>query len=296
MTLRPSYFPGETARFWLNDLLDADSGPVLSGATVTFGLYAPDGTEIVAPVTGTASGDDWYGDMAMPTDPGNYRLRAIAIKGTAKVITVSPIDVLPLSVLQGTSYATVEQVKERLDDRTSASDTALVSLIAAASRQIDGMTNRSFFQSTSESRLLTACDPGWLPVPDLVSISQLATDGAGDRSYTTIWLPTDYDLSPQYGALTVWPYTALYRTPLGNQSFPYGRNAVKVTGVWGWPSVPEPIVEATILQTVRLMKRKDSPFGLAGSNDFGQVTLIGRTDPDVSLLVAPYRRFDVGAI
>lgn len=296
MSLRPSYFPGETARFFLNDLLDADNGPVTSGATVTFGLYTPDGTESVAPVTGTASGDDWHGDLTMPTDAGNYRLRAIAIKGTAKIVAVSPIDVLPLSVTQGTSYATVEQVKARLDDRTTANDTALTSIIAAASRQIDGMTNRSFFKTTSEARLLTACDPGWLPVPDLVSISQLATDGAGDRSYSTTWLTTDYDLSPQYGALTVWPATALYRTPMGNQSFPAGRNAVKITGIWGWPSIPDPIVEATILQSIRLLKRADSPFGIAGSNDHGQVTMIGKIDPDVGTLVTPFRRFDVGAI
>jgi hypothetical protein len=64
---------------------------------------------------------------------------------------------------------------------------------------------------------------------------------------------------------------------------------VRVTGTFGWPSVPDAIKQATILLSIRIFKRLDSPLAVAGFGDLGAVR-VGRSDPDVMAMIAPYRR------
>ena len=53
----------------------------------------------------------------------------------------------------------------------------------------------------------------------------------------------------------------------------------------------DPVVEqATLLQSVRLYKRKDAPFGVAGAGALGQVVAISDLDPDVRNMLFPVRR------
>ena len=51
---------------------------------------------------------------------------------------------------------------------------------------------------------------------------------------------------------------------------------------------------ATLIQAARLFKRKESPEGVLGGNDFGIVRVGTRVDPDVEMLLAPYRYLRVG--
>ncbi|MDX2921298.1 hypothetical protein PV370_25695, partial [Streptomyces sp. NE06-03C] len=62
---------------------------------------------------------------------------------------------------------------------------------------------------------------------------------------------------------------------------------VQVTARWGWPAVPDEIVQATLIQAARLYKRKDSPEGVTGSAEWGVVRL-SRRDPDVWALIEHY--------
>lgn len=55
---------------------------------------------------------------------------------------------------------------------------------------------------------------------------------------------------------------------------------VRVTARWGWPAVPSAVYEATLLTAMRLVKRKASPEGVAGSPDWGLVR-VPNLDPDV---------------
>jgi hypothetical protein len=64
---------------------------------------------------------------------------------------------------------------------------------------------------------------------------------------------------------------------------------VRITGVWGWVSIPTAVKQATILQASRIFKRNDSPLGVAGFGDMGVVRVGARLDPDVQHLVDPYR-------
>jgi len=55
--------------------------------------------------------------------------------------------------------------------------------------------------------------------------------------------------------------------------------------------VPGPIHQACLIQTNRLIMRRDAPFGVAGSPEVGsEVRLLARLDPDVETMVRPYMR------
>jgi hypothetical protein len=69
-----------------------------------------------------------------------------------------------------------------------------------------------------------------------------------------------------------------------------GQTLVKVTGVFGWTTVPTSITQACVIQASRIFKRLDSPLGIAGFGDMGAMRVSRYLDPDVEQLVAPYRR------
>lgn len=74
--------------------------------------------------------------------------------------------------------------------------------------------------------------------------------------------------------------------------FPLGKpNSVRVTALWGWGAVPDTVKQATLLQASRILARRDSPYGVAGSPDAGsEVRLLARVDPDVAVLLRHYTR------
>jgi len=117
-----------------------------------------------------------------------------------------------------------------------------------------------------------------------------------NQIFDTTWTTSDYQLEPVNGildGLTV-PYTRIraigdYLWPTLNNNF--GEEAlVQVTALWGWPAVPEPITQATIIQASRIFKRYDSPLGVAGFGDLGVMRVSRALDPDVMQLVEPYRK------
>jgi len=197
-------------------------------------------------------------------------------------------------------YATLAELRARMNVPTAdtGGDAVLEACIESASRAIDGFTGRRFYQITATARVFTAEDPQWLYVPDLVSVSALVTDDDGNRVYETTWASTDYDLEPFNASDTNHPYTSVEITPDGDYSFPVGiRKGVKITGTWGWPAVPDAINEATLIQAARYAKRMAAPFGLdQNSGDAGQALSIPPVDPDVKMLIAPYRLVTIGAV
>lgn len=197
-------------------------------------------------------------------------------------------------------YCTLAELRGRMNipAADTGSDTIYEATIEAASRAIDGFTGRRFYQITATARVFTAEDSGWLEVPDLVSVTTFQTDSDGDRTYEDTWATTDYDLEPFNASDVGLPYTWVEITPDGLYSLPVGtRKGIKITGTWGWPSVPLPIKEATILQAMRIAKRPSAPFGIdLGGIDQGAAMRIPAIDPDVKMLVAPYRRVTIGGV
>jgi hypothetical protein len=199
-------------------------------------------------------------------------------------------------------FATLAEFKARfypsgLIDITD--DTVIENAIEAVSRLIDGKCSRRFWKNTvDETRYFTANYGDLFYTDDIVSITTLKTDETGARSYSRTWAVTDYDLEP-YNALLqypVQPYTSIRVSPMGTLSFPFDRKAVQIVGVFGWPAVPDTINEACLLQSIRLFKRKDAPFGVTGSAEMGHLIVIPKLDPDVEMLIAPYRRLSIGAV
>jgi hypothetical protein len=83
--------------------------------------------------------------------------------------------------------------------------------------------------------------------------------------------------------------------PTTTLAFPNTRRGVRITGDWGWPSIPEPVEEACLLIAVRLNQSAKAPYGTAGIVQDGAVSYSPRVDPVVRQLLDPFRRIDIGA-
>lgn len=165
---------------------------------------------------------------------------------------------------------------------------------AAASAAVQQYCGRDFDKTPSASptaKTFRATDFRALRVPDFWSTTGLvvATDDNNDGTFETTWtINTDFIVEgPEDG----WPYDRILG--LGTRSFPFlpVRKGIQVTAAWGWESVPSAVVEATLIKAARLFKRKESPEGvLGGWAEFGAVRVSLREDPDVVMLLGPYRR------
>lgn len=183
-------------------------------------------------------------------------------------------------------YVEVDELKawRRISDTVDDAELSLA--ITAASRAIDRATGRQFGQvDTPDARTYTArrLPGGWtIDVDDLGDVTGLEL--VDDAAVTL----TGYTLGPRNALATGRVYTrAVLAAAAGS---------VTVTGLWGWAAVPDTVKLATLLQASRFMARRDSPFGVAGSPDQGtELRLLARVDPDVELMLRPYRRAAVVA-
>lgn len=187
-------------------------------------------------------------------------------------------------------YGDLATLKVRAGITGTANDAVLTQVLREASRQIEHWTHRVFNQTPAGTvRYFTGFAGTTLFIDDLVSVEALATDD-GSRLYATSWAATDYDLLPFGAAEQGQPFTRIDLAPTGRYPFWRVPKGVRVTGTWGWPSVPDDVAGATYLQATRLWKRKDAPFGVTGSAEIGQMRMISEMDPDVKAMIAPYVR------
>lgn len=196
-------------------------------------------------------------------------------------------------------YVTLTQAKGYLGIpiADTVDDTLLEQIVESASRSIDRIAGRYFYQdSTATARYYRAVSPVSLLVDDISSTTSLTVDVSTDgTNYSTPMVyDTDFIVEPFNAAATGRPYTML--TAIGSQYFPYPWNyrpGVRVTARWGWPSIPDDIVEATLILVADLYKRKDSVGGVLGLSEMGAIRMspLGR---DISAMVRAYRREVIG--
>jgi hypothetical protein len=137
------------------------------------------------------------------------------------------------------AYAIPEATADTADDAT------IESIIEAASRFLDGQTGRRFWKNTvDETRYYTAEFFDKVFTDDIVSITALATDESDSRTYSDNWTTADYDLLPYNAALHGIPYTSIEIRNGGSFFFPLYRKAIRITGVFGYPAVPDDIKNA----------------------------------------------------
>lgn len=193
-------------------------------------------------------------------------------------------------------YATLEDLKALL--RIPASDTVddaqLSRAIEAASRRIDGVCDRIFYQEpTTSARVYDATNLSSVSIDDVSTIAGFSVRVDDGFDYNTIIVNNvDFRIEPLNNLAKGLPF---YRLVSLSGVFPRStvRPGVQVTARWGWPSVPNPIRDATLLMAGRLFKRGDSLLGVAGFSDMGVITVRG-VDPDVDHLIQPFRRMAVG--
>lgn len=196
-------------------------------------------------------------------------------------------------------YATLADGRARLDitDVTDTTDDSKIeNMIEAISRAIDEELGRRFHTTANdETRYFTAEFSDILFPGDILSITTLATDDNGDRTYENTWASTDYDLEPFNATLDSKPYTSIGTTPQGVYAFPVDiKKGVKVIGKFGYASsTPKPINEACLLAMEKLFKRKDAIFGVVGSAELGMLKQMMKDDPELNLLLGSFRKFDI---
>ena len=203
-------------------------------------------------------------------------------------------------------YATVDEIHDliRIDD--DADDAVIEAALSGASRAIDHACDprpghwRQFGRTdTPQDRWFTPSRRGysapwrdqWVAITDDIASSSgvlVAADLTGDGSYVEI---TGTTLLPRNAGAQGLPWDSILFTGSSMPIPPIIAESVKVTAEWGWPAVPGPIHEACLIQTNRLIMRRDAPFGVAGSPEVGsEVRLLARLDPDVETMVRPYMR------
>lgn len=193
-----------------------------------------------------------------------------------------------MPILNG--YCTLDDLKAALGIPAidTASDTGIEAAIEAASRWIEGWCRTRFYTTTAnEVRVFTAGRYCHVLTDDIISVATVSTDDNADRTYSTIWAATDYELEPANAALDGKPYRAIHMTPNGNYSFPLGRNAVKVTGKFGYAAAaPAHVQQACIRRAAQLFRTTGATGGSLGSGEYGTMQALPAPDSMVLFLLS----------
>ncbi len=224
---------------------------------------------------------DWIQVSGSTSNDGYY---TVATGNTPAQIVVT--EALGLTEIAGDSV-TITALNDLTDDAT------LEAAIEAVSRWIDEHCGWRFYTTASdETRYYTAERARKLEIPEgLLTLTTLACDQDGDRTYEETWAATDYDLTPANAVLDSMPYTHIERSPLSRYGFSRYARGVKVIGKFGYAATaPKAVTEACILLAVKVFKRKDSPLGVAGFPEIGEVRNLRALDPDAVALLVPYRK------
>jgi len=269
------------------------SGVPTDPTTVT--LTVTDPTGAVTTPSATHSGTGTYTANVACTLDGIWQYKWDGT-GTASDIQEGTWTVGPSAL--GTYYCSVAELKSRLNITTASDDFEAGLAVAAASRAIDGYCERYFYR-TATTRTYVPGGLYFTKVDDLVSVTTLATDPGGTTpqggTYPVTWAASDYQLLPYNpGKLgEQWPYTSI--RAVGHFTFPWvtplilmRMDRVQVTGVFGWPAVPEAVHTATLIAAAELFRMKDMPVGGEVPGEFA-VAVIAQ-NPDMGKLLYPYRR------
>lgn len=307
---------GDTASQLADTLKDADGNPVdISGATVTFtmtpvagGAAKVDAATASNGQTGDGSdgtkGQVSYTWTADDTDTDGYYLGAWQVTFADETVQTYPNDgyilihVTPTAPTSaGQDYITPEELKAARDISSySSADGQIPLAITAASRAIDNACGRRFYldADADQVRYYTPDRPDRLMIDDIVTVTSLETDNNGDGTFEYTWTAgSDFVTEPVNAAADAKPYTQLVKRENGTYWFPCYAQSVKVTGRFGWPSVPDAIKQATLILAVRYLTRaREATFGVlsVGGPVDGTAMRIARTDPDVFELIKPYMR------
>lgn len=264
-------------------LVSPFSGTTATTLTVT----APDGTTS-SPATSTAdAGNNWTAVAYQYTAAGLW-LEKWTVTGTGAgvqyrdtIVTDAPTD----------RYAGELELRARLNITHTNPDQGVLDALTAASRGIDVVCERRFTRDNTPSARIFYADQYCAYVDDFWTTTGLvlATDEAGSGTFSTIWTSTDYELLPLNGKVRgeTWSYC---RIKAVNRYFPAQRlrAGLSLTASWGWATVPGPVHEACLAVAEEIYKLRDSPYGVAGTAEWGTIRV--RQNPYAMAMLRPYSR------
>jgi hypothetical protein len=206
--------------------------------------------------------------------------------------TVYPTDL-------GKLYATPAALKSRLGNTETAADYEFHAACFSASRWIEQYCERHFYRTpTGTVRTFEPNSAYLLRLPefnDLVSIGTLKTDAAGDGTFETTWATSDYQAHPVNPSAAPEPHPYTKIKAVGSKTFPLPYEGcgtrddrVEITGIFGWPSVPWAIRQATLILAADTFALRGVSHGILGVAEFGAIRI--RENAAVLRFAGPYRR------
>lgn len=187
----------------------------------------------------------------------------------------------------GDPYITDSELKDVLGITDTSEDVLVARANRGAARAIENRAGgRTFWKTATAVARTVSTHRRVVPVrgkylkllvPDIASTTEFVVSGF---STATVFEPERDD------------------HPIEEIRFPWGsdfgiNDEVTITAFWGWPEVPDDIYMANQMQATRYYNRRGSPEGVAGSSEWGMVS-IPRLDPDVRAIVEGYRRPGLG--
>ncbi len=208
-------------------------------------------------------------------------------------------------------YCTSFELRQYLGDGGDVDEVLIQAAATVASRRIETLCGRTFNRDQdadgNDITTIKYFDPdNWYQCDfiddagqqfDLATATglQVHVDLGYNGSYATAYTAdTDFSLNPinqtRFGQ--PWPYQSMTALSNSGSTFPIrtaGFNpTVKITGTWGWPSVPDSVKQATLALGQSIYKRKDALFDIVPDSALGGVPMRGRTPSIVLDLLEPY--------
>ena len=194
------------------------------------------------------------------------------------------------------SYVSLAELKAALRITDSVDDALLNSSIAAATGYVNNYCERTFTAAVSGQRFYIPRGRfDTLQIDDATAITEVAIDDDLDLTYSEVLNAIDFQPEP-LNATTggiAYPFTSIRPVEDGYWPMYQNRATVRVSGTFGWPSVPDAVKQATLLQASRLFTRLESPLGVAGFGDMGAMRVSFKGDPDVLMLLAPFQKLRI---
>ena len=222
-------------------------------------------------------------------------------------------------------YATVAELKLRIERTRATDDVILLAILTGASRSIDNACNRikdGFVAAVSSARTFTGSGQAVQIIDECASVSAVAVkDSRGATTYTA-WAATDWDLfagDARWPEFNVGPFNKLVvawngdyssftsgsASGAGNNNFSlsarsvglynprtaYGVPTVQATALWGYAvTCPPEIREATCMQAARWYKRyQGSMSDSLADGELGVLLYRKALDPDVRRILVDGR-------
>lgn len=165
-------------------------------------------------------------------------------------------------------YATLAQVKAALDLQNTTDDSWLQELLDAATEEVDRYVGYSFQQdgtlASPTTKVYDGNDTNILFIDPVISFSAVIEKNwnlyLSVGGVFTAGTPTTMDITVDciLGPNNRTPGYTLTR--LTDLPFFLGKQNYQVTGIWGYPAVPQPITRATVRLAIHYYKMRDSNY------------------------------------